>query len=121
LEQQQSKTRILASSTALTKEERRFVRRLLDWLQHVLRSLYETTTVVLRSAEVALRFSPLIILTPTAMLTSSLLPDDRDNPISELAWWHTIKSLQALGPCFVKLAQWIATRRDIFPPVLCGK
>jgi aarF domain-containing kinase len=29
--------------------------------------------------------------------------------------------MQALGPAFVKLCQWAATRRDIFPPVMCDR
>ncbi|KAL7578232.1 hypothetical protein ACA910_012654 [Epithemia clementina (nom. ined.)] len=29
--------------------------------------------------------------------------------------------MQALGPCFVKLCQWIATRRDMVPPHVCDR
>mmetsp|Transcript_126 Transcript_126/g.439 ORF Transcript_126/g.439 Transcript_126/m.439 type:complete len:592 (-) Transcript_126:230-2005(-) len=36
------------------------------------------------------------------------------------AYWSVVTSqLDRCGPCFVKLAQWLATRRDIFPDSFC--
>mmetsp|Transcript_16723 Transcript_16723/g.31509 ORF Transcript_16723/g.31509 Transcript_16723/m.31509 type:complete len:688 (-) Transcript_16723:183-2246(-) len=40
---------------------------------------------------------------------------------SDLAWTYTLHTLQSLGPAFVKLAQWAATRRDLFPVHVCNR
>ena len=35
-------------------------------------------------------------------------------------WWSIFKSsIKASGPCFTKLAQWVATRPDLFPGYIC--
>ncbi|KAL3905125.1 MAG: hypothetical protein SGILL_009803, partial [Bacillariaceae sp.] len=41
--------------------------------------------------------------------------------MSDLAWGYSIKAIQAMGPVAIKFCQWAATRRDIFPPVLCDR
>jgi len=93
-------------------------------------------------------FSPLIILAPTAVIVSyadiiwkrlcgrinngsklltsgqSTIPgpllrhriNHDDTFLSNIAWSY---SLQQLGPAFVKLGQWAATRRDLFPVYFC--
>jgi aarF domain-containing kinase len=38
---------------------------------------------------------------------------------SNIAWGYTLFTLQYLGPAFVKLGQWAATRRDLFPVHFC--
>lgn len=43
------------------------------------------------------------------------------NWASNLSWRYTLYSLQQLGPAFVKLGQWAATRRDLFPPHFCNR
>lgn len=43
------------------------------------------------------------------------------NWASNLSWRYTLYSLQNLGPAFVKLGQWAATRRDLFPPHVCNR
>lgn len=65
-----------------------------------------------RTTEVAIRLSPLAILTPLAVLTQSAYWND-------VAWRYTISAVQAMGPVAVKFCQWVATRRDIFPPHIC--
>ena len=40
---------------------------------------------------------------------------------SNLAWNYTLHTLQCLGPAFVKLGQWAATRRDLFPVYMCNR
>jgi aarF domain-containing kinase len=81
---------------------------------------WEALVVSARSAEIVIRLSPLAILTPAAMLSSKLSNHD-PTYASNVAWWYTLMSLQGLGPAFVKLAQWAATRRDIFPPNVCDR
>lgn len=40
---------------------------------------------------------------------------------TNIAWSYTLFSLQHLGPAFVKLGQWAATRRDLFPVSFCSR
>mmetsp|Transcript_38152 Transcript_38152/g.109479 ORF Transcript_38152/g.109479 Transcript_38152/m.109479 type:complete len:530 (-) Transcript_38152:463-2052(-) len=40
--------------------------------------------------------------------------------VNPFAFWTVVASqLERCGPCFVKLSQWLATRRDIFPDSIC--
>ena len=39
--------------------------------------------------------------------------------VSKIAWSYTLFTLQHLGPAFVKIGQWAATRRDLFPLHFC--
>lgn len=134
-----------------------------------LRLISQTFFVFTRGLEIVVRFSPLLVLTPTAMLVTSadswckqflnrknylvlsksegsLSEDDEEdndfydkqfqstgdiqvhiqqqhkhNWASNLAWRYTLHTLQSLGPTFVKLGQWAATRRDLFPVHLCNR
>jgi aarF domain-containing kinase len=113
--------RILASSPTYFLDERNILRRFLRYLSNLLQTLWDVTLIAWRSAEVVLLISPLSILTPTAILVSKALDEEANNPASELAWWYTFKALSALGPVFVKLAQWVATRQDVFPPNICNR
>ena len=108
----------LAFSMALSREERRFFNRVAQRIQKWISRIYEFLCVSVRSAEVAIRLSPLCILTPAAVLSSRLWNDEK---VSNVAWWYTLHALQGLGPAFVKLAQWAATRRDLFPPNICNR
>lgn len=139
----------------------------------------QTVFVITRSIEIVARLSPLLLLTPTAMVVSyyycidpiywkryvyssikkkedDLKPlltiegldnsgDDnmfttqfQEEPksiehhqhhhhhhqsttwASDLSWRYTLHTLQCLGPAFVKLGQWAATRRDLFPVHMCN-
>lgn len=79
-----------------------------------LRGAWKGALVVSRTTEVALRLSPLAILTPLAMVTQSTYWND-------MAWRYTISAVQAMGPVAVKFCQWVATRRDVFPPHICDE
>jgi len=100
--------------------------------------LGRTFFAIARGVEIAVRLSPLLVLAPTAALVSRLLegaseeedpqpPSTTDandlqssaNWASNLAWRYALHSLQSLGPAFVKLGQWAATRRDLFPVHAC--
>ena len=61
------------------------------------------------------------ILAPASILTHQYSKRDTTNHVSDFAWWYFTTSMQALGPGFVKLCQWIATRRDLFPPNVCDR
>lgn len=97
-------------STALSSLPRLLWQRLLYWW----RQFYKAWSVITRSTEVMLRFSPLCLLVPLSVLTQS-------SQISHWTWRYSISAIQALGPVAVKFCQWVATRRDIFPPELCDR
>ena len=117
------KDQILACSSAatLSKEQvHRFLKRLMKWLKNWLKSFWDAVLVVSRSTEIAIRLSPLMILTPAAMASHALLGERYSLP-NDIAWRYTVSAMQALGPVAVKMCQWVATRRDIFPPHVCDR
>jgi aarF domain-containing kinase len=71
-----------------------------------------------RTTQVVGRLSPLVLLTPAAV---AIHPWVEQNRLSDLAWNYFTMQMQALGPVFVKLCQWVATRPDIFPPNVCDR
>jgi ABC1 atypical kinase-like domain len=44
-----------------------------------------------------------------------------NNIIADITWDYFLNSVTTLGPAFVKLCQWVATRRDIFAPNICNR
>lgn len=102
---------LLASSTAITPS---FLHRYWRWLQSWLQAAWKAMLVASRSAQVALLLSPLTVLVPVAVLTQSHL-------WTEWAWRYTIAAVQSMGPVAVKFCQWVATRRDVFPPQICDR
>ena len=92
-----------------------------DILQNVKRKwkwILEAMIVSTRSIEVTARFAPLLALTPAAVVSTDLFGSSF---IADVAWWYTLKTLQALGPAWQKLGQWAATRRDLFPTNICDR
>lgn len=113
-----SSPRVLALSSATTSSSTRGIlffhrllwKRLKEWWQHV----YNAFLVAARSSEIALRLSPVTFLMPLCLITHS-------NSLSDFTWRYTISAVQAMGPVAIKFCQWVATRRDIFPPQLCDR
>lgn len=81
------------------------------WWNHI----WNLSLVAARATEIGLRLSPLLILSPIAVLTGP------SSFITDITWQYLVSAPQAIGPVAVKFAQWIATRRDVFPPVLCDR
>jgi aarF domain-containing kinase len=117
---------------ALTEvQQKNLLQRLWHWILRRLQGARESAVLTARMLEIAIRLSPLTLLTPLAMLVDYIknpnnkYVNDRaernKNAVSDFAWEYFMKSMQALGPCFVKLCQWVATRRDIFPPQVCDR
>jgi len=77
----------------------------------------KTFFVITRGIEITIRLCPLIVMTPTAMLVSRCFRES--TWVSDISWGYTLHTLQCLGPAFVKLGQWAATRRDLFPVHVC--
>ena len=72
-------------------------------------SLRQTSTfrVLVRYAELCLYFLPLMLTWHLCYM----------HPRTKLLWQELfIEAIQKAGPAFIKLAQWLATRRDIVDP-----
>lgn len=66
---------------------------------------------VYRAMQLMLVFAPAAITSPLLLTSSEDL---------HLVWWSILKrSIKTSGPCFTKLAQWVATRPDLFPGCIC--
>ncbi|KAJ2724836.1 hypothetical protein GGI07_001689 [Coemansia sp. Benny D115] len=83
-----------------------------------LRSLWEALLTALRAGELFLRFAPLVLSYPMVYM-------GRTYPESGTTWgsiwWYRFLRAQisGAGPSFVKLAQWAASRTDLFSEQLC--
>lgn len=113
-------SRLIASSPSYGASQKRdtILDKIIRWLRNRWMELSRFCFITIRTSEVILRISPLLILTPTAFLSSHALGSQL---FSNLAWNYAIKAIQGLGPVAIKFCQWAATRRDIFPPTLCDK
>ncbi|KAG2022967.1 atypical/ABC1/ABC1-C protein kinase [Coprinopsis cinerea AmutBmut pab1-1] len=76
----------------------------------------------------AVRFLRLFALFFPVILSSPMLLVGR--PMKEYkgdrwgaVWWYgyLVQQMEAAGPTFIKLAQWAASRVDLFPPILCER
>lgn len=100
------------------------------------KAIWDILMVLLRTSEITLRFAPLIILAPAAILASKRTgrggdevslssskeqKNNRTSVISDAAWKYTLYTIQKLGPAFIKISQWASTRRDIFPSDACDR
>jgi len=86
------------------------------------RTFLNAIFVAWRSGEIALRFSPLILLVPAAILSAATDGlDGKKSRVSDWAWNYSLYTIQTLGPAFVKICQWGATRRDLFPAHVCDR
>ena len=99
-----------SSTVVLHDDELRYVQRLVIWVQDWIKCLWDIVLVSARSAEIALRLSPLAILTPLAILAEKFRTEEKSiNCMSELSWAYAISAIQGLGPVAVKLCQWAGT------------
>lgn len=96
------------------RPKRGFLRRAWNKLKHTIQMLVNAILVAWRTSEIIIRFSPLVILTPAAILFPL-------GQVSNLAWKYTLYTVQSLGPAYIKVCQWAATRRDLFPQNICDR
>ena len=82
--------------------------------RRLLRHLIDAMRVLARAIKIFTYLSPLPALTAASYAIPYKAVDDA-------AWAYATGALQMLGPCFVKLAQWAATRRDLFPNSFCDR
>ena len=110
--------RILAMSSIASKADAGLVgslhQRIWQRLKSWWRQACKAWLVAARCSEIALLLTPVALLTPLCLAAQS-------SHLSDLTWRYTISALQAMGPVAVKFCQWVATRRDIFPPHLCDR
>ncbi|KAG0173316.1 hypothetical protein DFQ29_007995 [Apophysomyces sp. BC1021] len=85
-----------------------------DWVLEPLLTLQ-------RLAHILLLFVPIVLSSP-AILLGNRVADEEDERTGTL-WWYDFLSTQMerAGPTFIKLAQWIASRTDLFPLALCTR
>ena len=77
-----------------------------SWLNRLVRLL----KVIIRSIQMAIIISPLLITAPIALYFVSF----------QKSWLNMlVNTIQTCGPVYTKLGQWASTRRDLFPSVLC--
>ena len=126
-----TKTTVSTPSSLLSSKH--ITKKIINKIKHHVRSLWDAIMVLLRTSEIGIRLSPLLILTPAAILVSSRRiqieneqimcssSSNNNNIISNMAWKYTLYTIQKLGPAFIKISQWASTRRDIFPLHVCDR
>ena len=75
-------------------------------------SWLDTVLVLVHCVRTLLVFTPLLLLSPLALLPAPLRPSSL---LLELLVW----TLQTAGPAYIKLSQWASTRHDLFPASVC--
>ncbi len=113
-----STTWIAISPASLVAPQRGILDRIISWLRICWKTISRLSFLVVRTSEVVVYLSPVIILAPAAYFSHRILDN---STVSNIAWQYTIKAIQGLGPVAVKFCQWAATRRDIFHPALCDR
>lgn len=78
-----------------------------SWIHNVIENL----KIFLRSVQMAVLLTPLVITAPLAIYFPQRCQD---------IWLKLlVKTIQVCGPVYIKLGQWASTRRDLFHPKLC--
>lgn len=91
--------------------------------QHIIEKLdayvLEPLLTVRRLAHILLLFLPVVATVPVVFFGQKV--DQQDN--TGTLWWYDFLATQMerAGPTFIKLAQWIASRTDLFPLALCTR
>ncbi|KAJ1666092.1 hypothetical protein IW140_003681 [Coemansia sp. RSA 1813] len=87
--------------------------------QVVVDGLMEFVLTAVRSGELLIRFVPLLVLYPAVWFGEC--DPNRGNEKSGALWWYRLvcRQMASAGPTFIKLAQWAASRTDLFNMQLC--
>ncbi|KAH8099256.1 hypothetical protein BXZ70DRAFT_942890 [Cristinia sonorae] len=101
-----------------SEPERRVVYRVLDFLHE---KLWEPILTGRRFIFLLFLFIPVLLSSPMLLIgpPETKLLGDRWGAV----WWYGFLTtqMQRAGPTFVKLAQWAASRADLFPALLCDR
>ncbi|KAJ2157813.1 hypothetical protein GGF46_004234 [Coemansia sp. RSA 552] len=89
------------------------------WRAVVVDGVWELVLTVVRTGELLVYFVPLILAYPLVWFGQR--DADRGNETAGALWWYRMLRIQmsCAGPTFVKLAQWAASRTDLFSAQLC--
>ncbi|KAI8354039.1 hypothetical protein BD560DRAFT_407949 [Blakeslea trispora] len=93
----------------------RFLKRILDLLDDY---VLEPLLTLRRLIHILILFVPVAVTSPVVYF-GKIKEGERAGTI----WWYDFLSAQMerAGPTFIKLAQWIASRTDLFPLALCSR
>ncbi|KAG8760670.1 hypothetical protein FRC14_002351 [Serendipita sp. 396] len=85
------------------------------------RYIFSPLRTGLRFLHLVIIFSPVIFTAP--MLYVGVPESKHGGERWGAVWWYEMltKSMQKAGPTFIKLAQWAASRRDLFSNELCNR
>lgn len=90
-------------------------------LTFLVERVWEPILTTTRFVHLFFIFIPVIVCSPMLLIgpPEAQLDGDRWGAV----WWYDllVSRMQAAGPTFIKLAQWAASRADLFPSVLCEK
>lgn len=98
-----------------------------SYLQSLIKSAKKTTCQIARGAVKSVQYAQRLLLYTlygiplTGLLPASYALGSTFPAVEELTWDYIMWSIQRLGPCFIKLAQWASTRPDLFPPSLVDR
>ena len=115
---------------AIKSKEWKFLRAIRKQIHQIIQMLRDAFLVAIRAAEIGTILSPLLILGPVTYALVSLenlvkQAQGQHGHLSQymehITWSYILQAVQWLGPAFIKLTQWAATRRDLFPLDLCEK
>lgn len=86
--------------------------RQLKWVGAWMGKIYRLTRNLYRLMWLGIIFSPLAFLSPIVFGLG----------LGQQFWiWQLRTTLEWCGPAFIKWGQWAATRKDLFPPMLCSE
>ncbi|KIM47766.1 hypothetical protein M413DRAFT_439436 [Hebeloma cylindrosporum] len=91
-------------------------------VQRILRdNLWEPILTAKRFVYLLFLFAPVFLASPMLLVgrPQRALKGDKWGAV----WWYglLVSRMEAAGPTFIKLAQWAATRADLFPTLLCER
>ncbi|TFK77342.1 ABC1-domain-containing protein [Pluteus cervinus] len=102
----------------LEESDRTITQRVLTILRN---RIWEPLLTAKRFVHLFVLFVPVIICSPMMLVgkPEKHLQGDRWGAL----WWYDflVSRMEAAGPTFIKLAQWAATRADLFPAPLCER
>ncbi|RKP09775.1 ABC1 family-domain-containing protein [Thamnocephalis sphaerospora] len=91
----------------------------LERLGHLIRTLFEPLMTTLRFVKLVVIFLPCIVMLPVTFF-GPIKPGSDGERVLRVYWYQLVaRQMERAGPSFIKLAQWAASRVDIFPHELC--
>ncbi|CAG8498112.1 7466_t:CDS:2 [Ambispora gerdemannii] len=120
--EQDSNVSLTHSSTTINNNKVNFIKICVNNVAFILSNyILEPFLTTCRFAYLVLLFLPLIVSAP-ALLIGRRVPESDNERTGTLLWYDfLVKQMETAGPTFIKLAQWAASRTDIFPEEMCNR